>query len=647
MPTRDFVVKLVGDSKSCQAAQDQATRALERFQRQNMSSGAMVSTLTSTLSRYIGVAAALRVAQEAVSRTIHGSQTSADNFNATMASAKTVVDAFFSSLNTGDWSAFSTGLNTITLQAREAYLALDRLGNARMSWQYFQSAGKADITDLRAQVWNTDLPMEQRRAAADQMRAVRDEMRTMAQGYEQRALEAMARTMTQATQLDWKEASREDLEKILGLSLLPSEISEKEKQRLQDRYAEYQRIAKEYREDFEKNDRVYEFDYITTLNTGYPVYGKVDKTPQESIDLFNQDMRELASEYQDAILYNEVLVRNSDEWLQNLIQIVQQADMAAASMRRIDSAVVEADRMLAKGTGKGTTATTSGSQPKYMTDLEYDRMITQERLKIVTKYSEDWVALQQQLITTESQMQEQRLRETIQNEDDLAAALVLLEQVKQRQLYDVAVEGYVKRLAAQGEFMEQSQSIAESTDDITGNMKSLRDSLDGIDDGGRAVENLGRAMSQLSDNKGWQGFGHIIAGVGSAVQAYTQLAAAAQLAATSQAAAETPTVWGKIAAVTSMLTVFTSMISQVQSMNSYAEGGIIGGNNFTDGIVARVSSGEMMINPADQKKLYDSIHSGDMGGGGGPAVITGEMIVMAVNAYGRRTNRGELLFAGR
>ena len=647
MPTRDYVVKLVGDSKSYQAAQDQATRALERFQRQNMSSSAVVSTLTSTLSRYIGVAAALRGVQEAVSRTLHGSQTSADNFNATMASAKTAVDAFFSSLNTGDWSAFSTGLNTITLQAREAYLALDRLGNARMSWQYFQSAGKADITDLRSQVWDTDLPMEQRRAAADQMRAVRDEMRTMAQGYEQRALEVMARTMTQATQLDWKEASREDLEKILGLSLLPSEISEKEKQRLQDRYAEYQRIAKEYREDFEKNDRVYEFDYITTLSTGYPVYGKVDKTPKESIDLYNQDMRELASEYQDAILYNEVLVRNSDEWLQNLIQIVQQADMAAASMRRIDSAVVEADRMLAKGTGKGTTTATSAAQPKYMTELEYDRMITQERLKIVTKYSEDWVNLQQQLITTESQMQEQRLREIIQNEDDLAAALVLLEQVKQRQLYDVAVEGYVKRLAAQGEFVEQSQSIAESTDDITGNMKSLRDSLDGINDGGRAVENLGRAMSQLSDNKGWQGFGHIIAGVGSAVQAYTQLAAAAQLAATSQAAAETPTVWGKIAAVTSMLTVFTSMISQVQSMNSYAEGGIIGGNNFTDGIVARVSSGEMMINPADQKKLYDSIHSGDMGGGGGPAVITGEMIVMAVNAYGRRTNRGELLFAGR
>ena len=647
MPTRDYVVKLVGDSKSYQAAQDQATRALERFQRQNMSSSAVVSTLTSTLSRYIGVAAALRGVQEAVSRTLHGSQTSADNFNATMASAKTAVDAFFSSLNTGDWSAFSTGLNTITLQAREAYLALDRLGNARMSWQYFQSAGKADITDLRSQVWDTDLPMEQRRAAADQMRAVRDEMRTMSQEYERRALEAMARTMTQATQLDWKEASREDLEKILSLSLLPSEISEKEKQRLQDRYAEYQRIAKEYREDFEKNDRVYEFDYITTLSTGYPVYGKVDKTPKESIDLYNQDMRELASEYQDAILYNEVLVRNSDEWLQNLIQIVQQADMAAASMRRIDSAVVEADRMLAKGTGKGTTTATSAAQPKYMTELEYDRMITQERLKIVTKYSEDWVNLQQQLITTESQMQEQRLREIIQNEDDLAAALVLLEQVKQRQLYDVAVEGYVKRLAAQGEFVEQSQSIAESTDDITGNMKSLRDSLDGINDGGRAVENLGRAMSQLSDNKGWQGFGHIIAGVGSAVQAYTQLAAAAQLAATSQAAAETPTVWGKIAAVTSMLTVFTSMISQVQSMNSYAEGGIIGGNNFTDGIVARVSSGEMMINPADQKKLYDSIHSGDMGGGGGPAVITGEMIVMAVNAYGRRTNRGELLFAGR
>ena len=79
----------------------------------------------------------------------------------------------------------------------------------------------------------------------------------------------------------------------------------------------------------------------------------------------------------------------------------------------------------------------------------------------------------------------------------------------------------------------------------------------------------------------------------------------------------------------------------------YAEGGIIPGQDYNDGITARVSSGEMIINSADQKRLYDSIHSGLIGGGSVQGAVTGEQIVFAVNNYGRRTNRGELVFAGR
>ena len=66
-----------------------------------------------------------------------------------------------------------------------------------------------------------------------------------------------------------------------------------------------------------------------------------------------------------------------------------------------------------------------------------------------------------------------------------------------------------------------------------------------------------------------------------------------------------------------------------------------------DGITARVSSGEMIINQADQKRLYDSIHTGGVGGGSVRSSISGEQIVIAVNNWARRTNHGELVFAGR
>lgn len=87
-----------------------------------------------------------------------------------------------------------------------------------------------------------------------------------------------------------------------------------------------------------------------------------------------------------------------------------------------------------------------------------------------------------------------------------------------------------------------------------------------------------------------------------------------------------------------------SALAALAQIPSFAEGGVVPGSNFRDGIAARLSSGEMVINPADQKKLFDSIHSGNIGGGGSArSVITGEQIVTVVNNYGRRTGRGTIL----
>ena len=87
-----------------------------------------------------------------------------------------------------------------------------------------------------------------------------------------------------------------------------------------------------------------------------------------------------------------------------------------------------------------------------------------------------------------------------------------------------------------------------------------------------------------------------------------------------------------------------SALAAFAAIPSFAEGGVVPGANFRDGIAARLSSGEMVINPADQKRLYDSIHSGNLGGGGSArSVITGEQIVTVVNNYGRRTGRGTIL----
>ena len=637
MPSKDFIVKLAGDSKNYQSAMDQAAKSLDKFQKQNLSTDAAMKTVTSTLSKYISVAALAKGAVDAFTATMRGSQTTSDRFDASMRAAKTAVNTFFSSLSTGDFTQFNLGLDNLIRKSREAYEAIDRLGNASMSWGYFQNARMADMTELQAIVNDQELPMAQRKAAAAQMKDIQQELQGYATGYEQRAIEAMARVMTEATNLDWKGVSRTDLEKVLSLDLLDVNMSESEKERLATRYQNYLNEVKQYEDWFDKEVRVYEKRAIKDSFGATVAYGKVEVTPQEDLDLRARELQEIATDYQDAVLYNQILVRGSDEWLQNLIQLVQQADAAERAMKRVNSAVLASENIKPKPTG-GTTS--SAPKTKYMSSLEIDRMMYQGRIQLAEQFSDEWVALKQGLRETEYQMEVERLTSTIQNEDELAAALSLAEQVKQNDLYNIAMEGYIKRLGLAQDFIQQENSIADNT-------QILARSVDNVRTLTSAFAQLGGAMAGTG-NKAAASAGAILQAVNQALPALQTLFTSASSAAVAEGMAETPTAIGKIAAAISLGATIISTVSSLKSIQTYAEGGVVPGKTWNDSITARVSSGEMVINEADQKRLYDSIHSGNLGGaGGGPAVVTGEQIVLAVNNYGRRTNRGELVFAGR
>lgn len=175
-----------------------------------------------------------------------------------------------------------------------------------------------------------------------------------------------------------------------------------------------------------------------------------------------------------------------------------------------------------------------------------------------------------------------------------------------------------------------------------------KESVNTVDDYVNSINALSNVLTALNTQTvegaaGWlQWAGSLMTASAMAVDSIRQVVAAktAEGAASAGAeAAKTPFVgWLLVGgAVMSALAAFAAI-------PSFAEGGVVPGANFRDGIAARLSSGEMVINPADQKKLFDSIHSGNLGGGGSArSVITGEQIVTVVNNYGRRTGRGTIL----
>lgn len=175
-----------------------------------------------------------------------------------------------------------------------------------------------------------------------------------------------------------------------------------------------------------------------------------------------------------------------------------------------------------------------------------------------------------------------------------------------------------------------------------------KESVNTVDDYVNSINALSNVLTALNTQTvegaaGWLSWaGSLMTASAMAVQAIEKVVAAksAETVVNSAAsAAQNPFVgWLLVGgAVASALAALTQI-------PSFAEGGVVPGSNFRDGIAARLSSGEMVINPADQKKLFDSIHSGNLGGGGSArSVITGEQIVTVVNNYGRRTGRGTIL----
>ena len=152
-----------------------------------------------------------------------------------------------------------------------------------------------------------------------------------------------------------------------------------------------------------------------------------------------------------------------------------------------------------------------------------------------------------------------------------------------------------------------------------------------------AVQSVGSAFSQIED-PATKAMGTVMQAIASIALGFAQAAASP---------AVTSTGWGWIAYVAAGAAAMATTIATIHSLTHFAEGGIVGGNDYTDNTPVMVSSGELILNRSQQGVLADALMSGNNQGGavGGTPYVTGEKIVMGVNNWGRATGRGELVFS--
>ena len=585
----DIVSRLLLDTKDYDSKLGKAKQSSNDFA---SDIGGKAAAAVGKFAAGLGVAMG---AAEAFDRIIKSSQTTGDKYAQTMEGLKASVDMFFTSISTGDFTSFITGMDAVVTKAREAYAAMDQLGNAQMSFGIAQIINQRDIAEAQQLAKNKFAPLDVRKEAFGKWATAIGTQQAQSAQLEADIQEYVTKAVESKAGIKGFTANMDNVMK--GLLL---DIQDKGKR---------EELKKKYEEEYK--------EYTAAVSEASKLLRAGSKTEAERMHdgrKYHETLANLNEKYNEAITINSLLVKYGDDDLKAIGDHVKgmiQLDGAVANLKREYNETANEFNNANKGVKGFTPLEAFEGYTVYSGTSEAAKNFTSKasggKGKIKIPVYVDGLSYQTELGGKVLKWM---------NGEDVPIIKVPIE--------------------IEGEDIEEAPlPITKQTVDLT------NDYVNSIN----ALSNVMTALNTqaVEGAAGWLSWaGSLMTASAMAVDSIRKVVAAktAEGAASAGAeAAKTPFVgWLMVGgAVMSALAAFASI-------PSFAEGGVVPGANFRDGIAARLSSGEMVINPADQKKLFDSIHSGNLGGGGSArSVITGEQIVTVVNNYGRRTGRGTIL----
>jgi len=190
------------------------------------------------------------------------------------------------------------------------------------------------------------------------------------------------------------------------------------------------------------------------------------------------------------------------------------------------------------------------------------------------------------------------------------------------------------------ELEEVKRKELEAWQDRINNMNAYASAL------GNVTNIFNNLASIATDDSPWKRFltilGSVASGIMSLVQTYTSLVAVESVAQAIESGKGIPFPYNLIAiaaAGAAITGIIATIVSQTKSQK-FAQGGIVGGNDYHDGIHANLSTGEMVLNKNQQARLWAMIQSGGSGGRAENVVfkIAGEDLVGVIDNYNKNIN---------
>lgn len=601
------------------------------FSNQGSSTGNVLKLLGGNLAKLTGgltaAGAALKVATDAFKT----SETNVDAWGRTVESAKGVYEGFLNSLNTGDISGFLNNINQIISAAEDAYNALDDLKTYQAFNQVNAAKAKAGYAEaLDAYKLNPTKENKEAlaKANAEVIKNLKEESKKQGEAYNTALKELFSKRgltgkeLTEAVKI-FREGSSADYYKA------------------KEQYKEYGWIDS-FKKGYLGTLDTFRGRNVTTVN-GQGVwldkYGKYEQTMSEAENKAFKIARAL----------NEV---NDTE--------IDEVQKLGAQYQALTEAIYTQNRQFNRMAGNNgkttatTTKTTKTPEPVYDENARTVKAMS-DNVTILTKQLKELDTTSEKYRDTLIKVDEWQTRLTrqkITDEDtlrwskgDMGRGIRLSPEMPKA----LTPEEAQKMEKVKVPSSKNASTKADNKDQVG----AVKDIVSGVDSIVSSLEVLGVDVPS-GMKKGLK----LIQAIITIVEGIKGIESAVQILTAGRDSVYQTTVVSELGAI-SLATALSAGIDSVKAIPIigwflknggmvHAASGVVMGQNYIDRVPASLSSGEMVLNPAQQTKLFKMANEGGGGGAQSQPYVNAETIVLGIQNWAKRRGKGsELMFTQR
>ena len=601
---KDVIARLKADTSQWDSGLSRAGRSLDQFQQKNISLDAAlqgsVRTLVRVGAQYASMGVAATAAMKVVKDAFMSSESNMDSWGGTVESVKSIYDSFCISLNNSSLDGWFSNMDNLINKARQAYDAIDDLNTKMTIINPERVKIQGLITEQKEIIRKNGRESDAGKAAVAEINRLEPILKD---------------TYTREAKMNYNAFEAEVKKKLeeAGLGNLDSK-SYRWLMRSFSSESEYERLKAGAKTTVVGTGRYNLDEYGHAV--GEEIKVSVKNTNQKLLDLF------------------------TDEWRAQYSQYLTASYSAKNSAFQVG---IQDARYTRGGSGGNSSSSSSyySSSSRYSSGLSGISDISGLAFGATKSMKE----------LNEELARYKKMKEEATTSFEYNEAIEGIEQVQK----EIAVQPITLQLGVDAEKIVPIQEIINNffkEHPITPEMKlptnffpsvskSAEDTANAWKEATRAISNAGNAMTNLEDPSAK------VAGI--VMQAIANIALGFAQASASPATGLAG-VFGWIAAVTAGVATMTATIAQIKSATEYhAQGGMVGTSPFipkgTDTVPAMLTPGEIVLNAAQQRNMANNLQgtSNVVMQSSGESRISGEEIITVINAYGRRTGRGEIL----